>query len=333
MQEFNKLISSVNRGDYKPFYLLSGTEPYFIDQLEAKITKQLTNEASRSFDYSLFYGKEVEASQIIETAKRFPLLASHHLVVVREAQNLDKSTDLIAEYLSQPQPQTIIVFCYKHKTFDKRKKLYKAAKKVGALLETKILYDNQVAQWIGDRLKETQFKIDSAALQILTEALGNDLSKIEKEIDKLKIILEEGSQITPGHIEHHIGFSKDYNNFELYNAVGNRDFYKCIKIVKYLSENPKNHPLVLTLSGFYNFFRRLVLYIGMPDKSKAASLLGVNPYFVRDYEQASRQFNLKQASKGISLILEADLKSKGVGVKSGNQYDILRDLLVKVFAS
>jgi DNA polymerase-3 subunit delta len=254
-------------------------------------------------------------------------------VVVREAQHLDKSTDLIAEYLSQPQPQTIIVFCFKHKTFDKRKKLYKAVKKVGALLETKTLYDNQISQWIGDRLKESQFSIDSAALQILTEALGNDLSKIEKEIDKLKIVLEEGSQITPEQIEEHVGFSKDYNNFELYKAVGKRDFYQCAKIVKYLSENPKNHPLVLTISGFYNFFRRLVLYHGMPDKSKAASLLGVNPYFVRDYEQASRQFNLKQASKAISLTLEADLKSKGVGVKSGNQYDILQDLLVKVFAS
>ena len=333
MQEFNQLMSSVDRGDYQPFYLLSGAETYFIDRLEAKITDQLTDEASRSFDYSLFYGREVEASQIIETAKRFPLLASHHLVVVREAQHLDKSTDLIAEYLSQPQPQTIIVFCFKYKTFDKRKKLYKAVKKVGALLETKTLYDNQISQWIGDRLKESQFTIDSGALQILTEALGNDLSRIENEIDKLKIVLEEGSQITPEQIEEHVGFSKDYNNFELYKAVGKRDFYQCSKIVKYLSENPKNHPLVLTISGFYNFFRRLVLYHGMPDKSKAASLLGVNPYFVRDYEQASRQFNLKQASKAISLTLEADLKSKGVGVKSGNQYDILQDLLVKVFAS
>lgn len=333
MQEFNQLMSSVDRGDYKPFYLLSGTEPYFIDRLEAKITDQLTDEASRSFDYSLFYGKEVEASQIIETAKRFPLLASHHLVVVREAQHLDKSSDLIAEYLSQPQPQTIIVFCFKHKTFDKRKKLYKVVKKVGSLLESKTLYDNQISQWIGDRLKEAQFTIDSAALQILIEALGNDLSKIEKEVDKLKIVLEEGSQITPEQIEDHVGFSKDYNNFELYKAVGKRDFYQTAKIVKYLSENPKNHPLVITISGFYNFFRRLVLYHGIPDKSKAASMLGVNPYFVRDYEQASRQFNLKQASKAISLTLEADLKCKGVGVKSGNHYDILQDLLVKVFAS
>lgn len=332
MQEFNQLMSSIDRGDYKPFYLLSGTEPYFIDRIEAKITEQLTDEASRSFDYSLFYGKEVDASLIIETAKRFPLLGSHHLVVVREAQHLDKSTDLIAEYLSQPQPQTIIVFCYKYKRFDKRKKLYKAAKKVGALLETKTLYENQVGQWISDRLKTAQFKIDSNTLQMLSEALGSDLSKIEKEIVKLKIVLEQGTQITAEHIEQHVGFSKDYNNFKLYKAVGVRDFHQCSKIVKYMSENPKNHPLILTISGFYNFFRRVVLYHCLEDKSKAVAVLGVNPYFIRDYEQVCRKFSLKQACKAISLTLEADLKSKGVGVKSGNQYQILQDLLIKVFA-
>ena len=333
MQEFNQLMSSIDRAEYKPFYLLSGTEPYFIDRLEAKITEKLTDEASRSFDYSLFYGKEVEPRQIIETAKRFPLLAPYHLVVVREAQHLDKSTDLIAEYLYQPQEKTIIVFCYKYKAFDKRKKLYKAAKKAGALLETKVLYDNQVGQWIADRLKVAQFKIEAKALQILSEALGNDLSKIEKEIGKLKIVLDENTQITPELIEQHVGFSKDYNNFELYKAVGKRDFYLCTKIVKYMAENPKSHPLVLTISGFYNFFRRVLLYHGLKDKSKAASLLGISPYFVRDYEQACEKFSLKQAGKAITLTLEADLKSKGVGVKSGNQYQILQDLLVKVFAT
>ncbi len=333
MQEFNQLMSSIDRGDYKPFYLLSGTEPYFIDRLEAKITEKLTDEVSRSFDYSLFYGKEVEPHQIIEAAKRFPLLATHHLVVVREAQHLDKSTDLIAEYLSQPQTQTVMVLCFKYKAFDKRKKLYKVAKKSGSLLETKTLYDNQVGQWIADCLQAAQFKIEAKALQILAEALGNDLSKIEKEIGKLKIVLDKNTQITAELIEQHVGFSKDYNNFELYKAVAKRNYHQCSKIVKYMAENPKNHPLVLTISGFYNFFKRVLLYHGLGDKSKAASLLGVNPYFVRDYEQACRKFSLKQASKVIKLTSEADLKSKGVGVKSGDPYSILQDLLVKVFAA
>ncbi len=332
MKEFNLLMSSIEQGNYKPFYLLSGTEPYFIDQFEAKITELLTDEASRSFDYSLFYGKEADANEIVETAKRFPLLSSYHLVVIREAQHLDKSTDVIADYLTHPQEQTIVVFCYKYKTFDKRKKLYKAAKKAGAILETKTLYDNQVGQWLVQKIQLAKFKIDSEALQLLTEALGNDLSKIEKEISKLKIFLDEGTQITPEIIEKHIGFSKDYNNFELYKAVGKRDFHQCCKIAKYMSENPKNHPLVLTLSGFYNFFRRVLLYHGLGDKSKAPQLLGVNPYFVGDYERASKKFSLKQASKAISITLEADLKSKGVGVKSNESYDILQDLLIKVFA-
>lgn len=333
MQEFNHLMSSIERSEFKPFYLLSGTEPYFIDRIEEKITKKLIDETSRPFDYSLFYGKEVEPSQVIETAKRFPVLALYHLVVVREAQHFDKSTDIIAEYLSRPQEKTIFVFCYKYKVFDKRKKLYKAAKKVGEVLETKVLYDNQLGQWIANRLKAAKFKIESKALQIFTEALGNDLSKIEKEIGKLKIVLNENTHITPELIEQHVGFSKDYNNFELYKAVGKRDFYQSIKIVKYMAENPKSHPLVLTISGFYNFFRKVLLYHSLEDKSKAPSLLGVNPYFIRDYEVACKKFNLKQVSKAITSTLEADLKIKGVGAKSGNQYQILQELLVKVFAA
>lgn len=332
MHEFNNLMSSIAKESYKPFYLLSGLEPYFIDLLESKITDQLIDEAARSFDYSLFYGKEADATQIVETAKRYPMLSKYHLVVVREAQHLDKSMDVIADYLSNPQPATVLVLCYKYKTFDKRKKLYKEAKKIGEILESKPLYDNQLSPWIGAKLKSANFSVDNAALQLLCEALGNDLSKIEKEIDKLKIVLPEGTMISPELVEKHVGFSKDYNNFELYKALGKRDFNSCCQIVKYMSENPKNHPLVLTISGFYTFFRRILMYHGLSDKSKAAAALGVNPYFLKDYEQAARYFNLKQASKAIYFTLEADLKSKGVGVKSGNQRGILQDLLVKVLA-
>jgi DNA polymerase-3 subunit delta len=332
MHEFNELMSSIEEGNYLPFYLLSGVEPYFIDQIESKITDRLIDEASRSFDYSLFYGKEVEASHIIEAAKRFPMLSSHHLVVVREAQHLDKYMDVIADYLSNPQPKTILVLCYKYKVFDKRKKLYKNAKKKGIIYDSKPLYDNQLGPWILEKLKASGFSTDNAGLQLLCEALGNDLTKIEKEIGKLKIVLSEGTIVSPELIQAHIGFSKDYNNFELYKALGQRDFNKCCQIVKYMSENPKNHPLILTISGFYTFFRRVLMYHGLNDKSKAASTLGVNPYFLRDYEQAARVFNLKQASKAIHFTLEADLKSKGVGVKSGNHKTVIQDLLVKVFA-
>ena len=332
LQEFNKLMSSIDRAEYKPFYLLSGTEPYFIDLIEDKITEKLTDEASRSFDYSLFYGKEVEPYQIIETAKRFPLLASYNLVVVREAQHMEKYTDLISEYLSKPQEQSIIVFCFKYKAIDKRKKLYKAAKKVGWFLETKPLYDNQLGQWIEDRFQAVKFKIDTKSIQIMAEALGKDLSKIDREIDKLKIVLDEKTQISPEHIEMYVGFSKDFNNFELYKAVAMRDFYKCSKIINYMSKNPKKHPITLTISGFFDFFKRIMLYHGLIDKSKAASLMGVNPYFVKDYEEASKNFSLKQASKAISRILEADLRSKGVGSKSVNNYHILQDLMLKIFS-
>tara|TARA_A100001011_G_scaffold397560_1_gene498975 strand:- start:96 stop:1097 length:1002 start_codon:yes stop_codon:yes gene_type:complete len=332
MREFYDLISSIENGSFSPFYLLSGVEPYFIDQIELKIKDQLIDEESKSFDYSLFYGKEVESTHIIEVAKRFPMISRYHLVVVREAQHLDKSIDVIADYLSNPQLNTVLVLCYKYKAFDKRKKLYKAAKKTGVIFDSKPLFDSQLGPWISAKLKASNFSTDNVGLQLFGEALGNDLNRIEKEIDKLKIVLTKGTIISPKLIEVHIGFSKDYNNFELYKSLGKRDFNKCCQIVKYMSENPKNHPLTLTISGLYTFFRRVLAYQVIVDKSKASSILGVNPYFLSDYEKAARHFDIKQASKAIHFILEADLKSKGVGVKSGNHKFILQDLLVKVFA-
>ena len=332
MREFNELMSSIENGNYSPFYLLSGIEPYFIDQIEFKIKDQLINEESKPFDYTIFYGKEVESIQIIEAAKRFPMISRYNLVIVREAQHLDKSIDLIADYLSSPQLNTVLVLCYKYKKFDKRKKLYKAAKKTGVFFDSKPLFESQLGPWILAKLKASNFSSDNSGLQLLVEALGNDLNKIEKEIDKLEIVLTKGTIITPEIIEAHIGFSKDYNNFELYKSLGKRDFKKCCQIVKYMSENPKNHPLNLTISGLYTFFRRVLTYQVMIDKSKASSMLGINPYFLRDYEQAALLFDIKQVSIAISLTLEADLKSKGVGVRSGNHKFILQDLLVKLFA-
>jgi DNA polymerase-3 subunit delta len=333
MREFKQLMSIISKGDYAPFYLLSGTEAYFIDQVEALLTECLTDESSKSFDYSLFYGKDVDASQVVETAKRFPMIAPYHLVVVREAQYMDHSLDLIADYLSNFQPKTILVLCYKHKAFDKRKKLYKAANKFGEVLESKELYDNQIGPWIKEKIELTTLKVDSHGLELLGDALGSDLNKIQIEIEKLKIILPEGTLITPELIENHVGFSKNYNNFELYKALGIRDFSKCAMIIKYMAENPKSHPLVLTIGGMYTFFRRLLMFHGLSDKMSAASVLGVNTFFVKDYEQASRFFNMKQSSRSLTFILEADLKSKGVGVKTINHKGILQDMIIKIFAA
>lgn len=333
MREFKQLMSIISKGDYAPFYLLSGTEAYFIDQVEALLTDRLTDESSKSFDYSLFYGKDVDASQVVETAKRFPMIAPYHLVVVREAQYMDHSLDLIADYLSSFQPKTILVLCYKHKAFDKRKKLYKAANKFGEVLESKELYDNQIGPWIKEKIELTTLKVDSHGLELLGDALGSDLNKIQIEIEKLKIILPEDTLITPELIEKHVGFSKNYNNFELYKALGIRDFSKCAMIIKYMAENPKSHPLVLTIGGMYTFFRRLLMFHGLSDKMNAASVLGVNPFFVKDYEQASRFFNMKQSSRSLTFILEADLKSKGVGVKTINHQGVLQDMIIKIFAA
>ena len=205
--------------------------------------------SGKPYYHYCFVGGYIEhVLHIVETAKRFPMLSSHNLIVVREAQNLDKSMDIIADYLLSPQVKTVLVICYKYKKIDKRTKLYKAAKKIGVILESNPLYDNKLSPWILGKLKDYGLNTDNHGLQLLCEALGNDLNKIEKQIEKLKVSMGDLTNITPDLIEEYVGFSKDFNNFELYRALGSRDFRKCCQIVKYMSENPKNHPLILTIS-------------------------------------------------------------------------------------
>ncbi len=330
MDDFNKLISNVNEGDYSTFYLLSGPEPYFIDKFEFFITDKLINDQNREFDYSVFYGKDVEISQIIESAKRFPMISPYNLVIVREAQNIKHSHDVLANYVLNPQKNTILIFCYKHKSFDKRSKLYKAANKNGVVYESRELYDSEIKKWLGFEINRGKLNIDHNSIEILHNSIGNDLSKIMKEIEKLKIILSEGTLITPETIEKHVGFSKKFNNFELYKALGDRNFSKCFQISNYLFNDSKSSTIIMTLGGMHNFYKRLMIYKSIENKSDAPKIMGVNPFFIKDYYYASKKYTMKQISKILEYILEADLKSKGVANRVINQKNILQDLLIKI---
>ncbi len=330
MDKFKNLISAVASGNYSTFYLLSGTEPYFIDEFEFFLTNKLVNDQTREFDYSVFYGKDIDSSQIIESAKRFPMIAPYNVIVVREAQNIKSSLDLIAKYVSNPQKRTILIFCYKYKSFDKRSKLYKEAKKNGVVYESRELYDSEIRKWLDFEIKKIKLDIDHSSIEILYNSIGNNLSKIKKEIEKLKIILPEGALITPEVIEKHIGFSKKFNNFELYKALGERNFEKCFQIINYLSYDSKNSSVFMTIGGMHTFFKRLMIYKAVENKTKAPEIMGINPFFIKDYYYASKNYTMKQISAVFKYILEADLKSKGVGNKSIHQKNILQDLLVKI---
>ena len=225
-----------------------------------------------------------------------------------------------------------MVICYKYKTLDKRKKLSKIISKNGLLFESKKLYENQVGEWIRRVLSGKGYQIEPKAALMLVEFLGTDLSKISNELDKLMIVLPKDSLISPIHIEENIGISKDYNNFELRKAVGERQIVKVNQIINYFSDNPKNNPLVVTISLLNSFFTQLLIYHGLSDKSKmnVAKALRVNPYFVGDYLSAARNYPMRKVSQIISLLRTADLKSKGVGAQNLASKDILKELLFKV---
>ncbi len=332
MKDINQILSLIRKGDYAPIYLLMGTEPFFIDQVTKVLSDNVVEEHARDFDSTIFYGKEALPEQIIETAKRFPMMGKHQIVVVREAQYLDKLIENFISYFENPQKQTVLVLCYKYKKLDKRKKSYKTIAKSGVILDTKPLYDYQIPDWIKNRGIHYAINFHPNAIPLITSFLGDDLSKIDKELEKLSSRVEDGEEITPLLIEKHIGYSKDFNSFELQKSLGIRDVEHSFRIVKYMASNSKKHPVTLTITVLFNFFQKLLLFHGLSSKVKAPNVLGVSPFFIKDYESAARFYSMKQITKIISHIKDADLKSKGVGAHNIESEELLKELIVKIIA-
>ena len=333
MDEVKQLVAAIKKGDLKPIYFLMGEEPYYIDKISDFIEDNVLDESEKGFNQMVLYGRDVTIDDIISNAKRYPMMAERQVVIVKEAQDLSRTIEKLAQYAENPQPTTVLVINYKYKKLDKRKALYKALKKYdGVVFESKKLYDNQVPDWIRRVLKGQGYDISPKAAQMLVEFLGTDLSKVNNELNKLKIILPEGTQITPEHIEENIGISKDFNNFELRKAVGARDIVKAHQIAKYFADNPKDNPMVVTVSLLFSFFSQLLHLHGMHDKSprSVASALRVNPYFVNEYLTAARNYPMKKVSAVISLLREFDVKGKGVGANAVPQGDLLKELLVRI---
>ncbi len=331
LEKTKQIINDIQQGKIAPIYFLMGEEPYYIDGISDFIEDSVLSEEERSFNQIVLYGRDVSIDDIISNAKRYPMMAERQVVIVKEAQELSRTIENLLPYVENPQPTTVLVICYKYKKLDARKKLSKTIQKQGVLFESKKLYENQVPDWIRRVLFGRGYTITPKAAQMLTEFLGNDLGKVNNELQKLQLILPKGSQITPQLVEENIGISKDFNNFELQNAIGERNMKKAFTIVQYFGQNPKNHPIVMTIALLYSFFSKLLKYHGLKNPAHAAKELGVNPYFIKDYEAAARNYPMKKVSRIISFIRETDLKSKGVGAANVPQGDLLKELLVKIF--
>ncbi len=328
---FNQIYSDLEKGKYKPIYFLMGNEAYFIDKITDYIYRNALPEDQKAFNQMVVYGKDTNVSTVDTTARRFPMMCDRMVVIVKEAQNLKKIEDLVY-YAQKPQKSTILVINYKYKTIDKRKKLYKELKKSGIIFESKKLYENQVSPWITNYLHERNYTIDQVSSRLLTDYLGTDLKKIVNELDKLTISLPINSKITPSIIQENIGISKDYNNFELQNALTHKNLEKANRIVNYFKKNPKDNPFVVTLTALYFFFVKVLMvhYASGKSNSEIASQLKVHPFFVKDYITASQKYKKRKLLKIISLLREYDLKSKGVGNSSTTHGELLKELVVKI---
>ena len=335
MDEVKQLVTDIKQGNLKPIYFLMGEEAYYIDKISDFIEDNVLAEEEKGFNQMVLYGRDVAVDDIVGNAKRYPMMAERQVLIVKEAQDLSRTIEKLVSYAENPQPTTVLVINYKYKKLDKRKALYKAIKKIGVVYESKKLYENQVADWIRRVLSGQNYSIAPKAAQMLVEFLGTDLGKISNELDKLKIVLPEGTQISPDHIEENIGISKDYNNFELRKAVGERNVVKAQKIAKYFADNPKDNPMVVTVSLLFNFFSQLLQLHGLNDKNPrhVASALKVNPYFVNEYITAARNYPMKKVSAVIATLRNFDVKSKGVGANAVPQGDLLKELLVRIMNS
>ena len=332
MDEITKIIADLKNGIIKPIYFLSGEESYFIDVVSDYIEENILTEDEKGFNQTILYGRDVKYDEIISTCKRYPMMAERQVIIVKEAQDIKGEMDLLEKYVENPTPTTLLVICYKYKTIDKRKKISKLLKANGVLLETKKLYDSQVITWMRADLHNRGYKIEPKAAAMLGEFLGTDLSKISNELGKLEIVLPKGSTISPANIEENIGFSKDFNIFELRNAIGERNQFKAYQIVNNFAQNPKENPLPRTLPQIFSFFIQLMKYHGTKDKNpkNVAVLLGVNPYFMKDYDVAIKNYSMKKVSQVLNSLREIDVKSKGVGA-SMSQADLYKELMIKIF--
>jgi DNA polymerase-3 subunit delta len=330
---FNEIKGNIQLRKFMPVYLFQGEESYYIDLLTNLLIAFVLDESERDFNQTIVYGMETDAASIINACRSYPMMSERQLVVVKEAQGLKNIDDLIY-YVKNPLKSTVLVINYKYGKLDGRKKLSGEIAKTGIVFESKKLYENKIPDFITGYLREKQIRIDIKSAQILTDFLGNDLSKISHELDKLSIALPDNQkQVTEDLIEKNIGISKEFNNYELQKAVAFRDILKANRIALYFEQNPKNNPLILTLNVLFGFFANLMICQFEKDRSKAhlMQVLGFKwDIQIMDYLEAVKNYKPVQTMKNITLIRDYDAKGKGVGNSSASQGELLVELLYKL---
>lgn len=337
MKEASQILKNLQAGQYAPIYFLQGEEPYYVDLISDYIEQNALDESAKGFNQIILYGKDSRISDVLNNAKRFPMMSDRQVVIVKEAQNImdlgkEAGDKLLMQYLENPLPSTILVICFKHKKLDRRKALYKSLEKHAVLLTSNKLYDNQLPDWIRDYFNQKEFKITDKSVFMLAEFIGNNLERLSNEIDKMLINFKEKVEITDHIIQKYIGISKEYNAFELQKAVALKEIVKANKIINYFEANPKSNPVIPIISLLYSFFSKLLVLHGTSDKSdnSLSSVLKVHRFFIRDYTTAARNYPPQKVVDVIHNLRHADLQSKGVNAANLPDGQILKELIFKI---
>ncbi len=333
----DSILQKLKNNEYAPLYFLQGDEPFFIDQVSDFIEENAMDEGLRSFNQTVLYGKETDLNSILTHAREFPMMAERRVTIVKEAQeiaaiNKEQGEKLLSAYAENPQPSTVLVFCYKYKTLDKRKKLYKALEKHAVVLTSTKMYDNKLPDWVESYVKKKGYSIEQKAVHLIVENIGNNLSRIANEIDKMLINFGDEKKIQPDHIYKYIGISKEYNVFELQKVLAYKNVLKANEIIKYFESDLKSNPIIPVIAILFTFFNKILLVHHSKDKSERAiaSLLKVNPFFVKEYMMAARNYPLAHVVRNIGYIREADLRAKGIDNTGMDDGQILKELVFKL---
>lgn len=324
---FESILSDIKNRKFSPLYILQGEEDFFIDEIHDALMNGVLREEERDFNQSIFYGKDCTVPHVIESARRFPMMAEHNFVVVREGQYL-KGIEELEAYAKNPTPSTVLLILYKGKKLDGRKSFAKTVAKSGVLYESKRLYDNQVGPWLSSYSKLKGANFNAMAQSLLVENLGNNLVQLANAVSKMAIVIPTGTEITPKHIEQYIGISREYNVFEFINAVGEKNPKKVFEIADHFGNNPKNNPSVLVIGQLAEFFYKLMMFhfSSAKDKGTICSLLGIKPFFFDQYAKAARNYPAKTIVKIYSKIREYDMRFKGKNNGKASEGALLREL-------
>lgn len=331
-----KIMTDLKAGKYAPAYFLQGEETFYIDMIANYIEEHALPPAEKGFNQVVVYGKDAAMATILTHARRFPMMAEKQVVIVKEAQeiqdiNKESGSKLLLDYLKNPVPSTILVFCHKHKSLDKRKELGKKIEQYTTALTCKKIYDNQLPEFVGEYAREKKITIDDRAVMALCEYVGNDLHRLANEIDKL-LIAAQGNNITVEQVMNGVGVSKEYNIFELQKALIRKDTLLANKIVNYFEANTRKNPVIPVVAFLFSFFSKLLAASQCTDKSEKGlvSALKISPYAAKDYLSALRQYPAEKIVFTIASLKDADLKLKGVNSGSDSEGQILRELIFRI---